>query len=372
MEVSQNSGIQADSTAQQSGTLILSRTTLDFSGADAFRVDSSRLQAKKTTTPIIKTIPYIPENDSVSHPVYDVLNGEFVITPDESLISHLRLNPIEPVSSDAQAIQSVSPQQIPVKQGNSELLRQVKSAPASELLTDDAANKPTEVVLVDTVTIADTNNIAADSVFIADSLAASDSATATKPAPEHKIYEEKEGKPLMRKTYGFSIDKSDTNTDWMIGVIITSFIFLAWARMIYGKFVGMVFQAAVNFFAANRIYNESNVVRGRVFAMLNLLFYANTSLFFCQSADFYNINIFTASIISFTWIAFSILIGQFGSLGFHYCRGSVVFGSNHFNMFFLTAIFLLDGSPQLWVNLGYCVVFSKHFCSKSYILQKEK
>jgi hypothetical protein len=292
MEVSQNSGIQADSTAQI-GTLILSRTTLDFGGADAFRVDSSRIQARKPVAPVIKTVPYIPENDSISHPVYDVLNGEFVITNDESLISHLRLNPIEPVSSDTEAIQAVEPQRFSMaaKQSNTEVLRQAKSTPESEVL---AEGKPSEAISTDTIPAADSISIAADTLAVADTVTTADTTiivdTAPKQEATYKIYEEKEGKPLMRKTYGFSLDKSTTDTDWMIGVIIASFLFFAWIRMIYGKYVGMAFQSAANFFAANRTYTESNAVRSRVFFLLNILFYINISLFSCQCLNFFGFN----------------------------------------------------------------------------------
>ena len=283
MEVSQNSGIQADSTAQQSG-LILSRTTLDFGGADAFRIDSSRIQARKPVAPIIKTVPYIPENDSISHPVYDVLNGEFVISADESLISHLRLNPIEPVSGNAEAIQAVEPQRfsVVVKQNNTEVLKQAKPTPETET---PASNQQSESVQADTAPVA-----AADSTVVADTVAIADSITidtAAEQAASYKIYEEKEGKPLMRKNYGFSLDKAATDNDWMIGVIIVSFLFFAWIRMIYGKYVGMAFQSAANFFAANRTYAEANAVRSRVFFLLNILFYINISLFTCQSLNFY-------------------------------------------------------------------------------------
>ena len=286
MEVSQNSGIQADSTAQQTGTLILSRTTLDFGGADAFRVDSSRLQARKPVAPVVKTVPYIPENDTINHPVYDVLNGEFVITSDESLISHLRLNPIEPVGSDSETIQAAEPQRfsVAVKQSSSEVLRQAKSTPETEILTE--ARQP-EPVSTDTVPAAPTDSIsiAADTLTVADTVATAD--TTPKQGATYKIFEEKEGKPLMRKSYGFSLDKTTSDTDWMIGVIITSFLFFAWIRMIYGKYVGMAFQSAANFFAANRTFAESNAVRTRVFFLLNILFYINISLFSCQCLNFY-------------------------------------------------------------------------------------
>jgi hypothetical protein len=289
MEVAQNNGIQADSTAQQTNTLNLSRTTLDFGGVDAFRVDSSRIQVQKPVAPIIKTIPYIPENDTISHPVYDVLNGDFVINGNESLISHLRLNPIEPINGDTQAIQVVNPPQMPVPAKpatEQELLRPAQSeapAPTPEpepVQADIAQTTADTAIYVAAEFPADTTVLTADTSVIAID-------TAPEQIVKHKIFEEKEGKPLARrKTDSFAVTTSDT--DWMIGVIITSFIIFAWIRMIYGKYLSMVFQSAANFFTANRVYSESNVVRGRLFVILNLLFYINTSLFACQCMDFYN------------------------------------------------------------------------------------
>ena len=62
MDFSQVNGIQADSTAIQvaPSSVLMSRQTLDFGGADAFRVDSSRLAPQKPVVPVIKTVPYVP------------------------------------------------------------------------------------------------------------------------------------------------------------------------------------------------------------------------------------------------------------------------------------------------------------------------
>ncbi|MBQ4230003.1 MAG: hypothetical protein II671_00460, partial [Salinivirgaceae bacterium] len=95
MDFSQVNGIQADSTTVQvapASSVLMSRPTLDFGGADAFRVDSSRLAPQKTVVPVVKTVPYVPVDDTISHPAYDVLTGDFVISRDGSITSQLGIN----------------------------------------------------------------------------------------------------------------------------------------------------------------------------------------------------------------------------------------------------------------------------------------
>ncbi len=114
-----------------------------------------------------------------------------------------------------------------------------------------------------------------------------------------QVFSEKEGKPIARKTGNFSINKAMEETDWMIGVVIFSFILFAWTRMIYGKFVGMVTQSAVNFYTARRVYEESNVILVRVSILLNILFYINISLFASQCLNFFDVDL--SGLSSFQW-----------------------------------------------------------------------
>lgn len=367
MELSVNNGIQADSTAQQTNSLNLSRPVLDFGGVDAFRVDSSRIEVKKPA-PVIKTVPYIPENDTINHPVFDVLTGDFVITGDESLISHLRLNPIEPVDGDTQTIQAVNPprEALPVRQqttAQTELLRQAPPVQAAEPAADTAVAEPLAVADADTASIADTAVVATDSAAVQ--------------VVERKVFEEKEGKPLARMTDGFIIDRAFSETDWMIGIIITSFVLFAWTRMIYGKFVGMVLQAAANFFTANRIYNETNVVRTRVYALLNLLFFINIGLFTCQCMSYFGF-----SLGNYTgWIHFCICVVAFISVyaarsivlkiadfifdtdGFGAYNFSVYLFSKVYGLFLLPIVAVIPFVPDvvteklIWCGIGLFVLF---------------
>lgn len=296
MKTLHSNGIPADSAVIQiapGNQLIMTpRETANFSGLDAFVVDSSRLAPKKVSTPVIKTVPYVPENDTISHPDYDVLTGEFIIARDNSITSQLHVNPIAPIAefSDVQSIVAVDPIEVQSAVANSTLgnssfdVNDQKQAnvfeSAEETVADDevldtvAVGSDTIAIVPDTVAV---DSLNADTVF-AESVGS-------------KVFEEKAGKPIVRKTNNFSVNKTAGETDWMLGVIIVAFILFAWTRMIYGKFVGMVTQSAVNFYTARRVYEESNVVRVRVFLLLNMLFYINTGLFVCQCLNFFDISI---------------------------------------------------------------------------------
>ena len=287
MDFSQINGIQADSTAIQvaPSSVLMSRQTLDFGGADAFRVDSSRLAPQKPVVPVIKTVPYVPVDDTISHPAYDVLTGDFVISRDGSITSQLGINAIEPISDSARHTQTIvaetPKQQVEQKnehqyvlvQRTAPVLIEADSRPESNN-ADTVAASDTVAVSSDTVALAVADTTAADSVTIA-------------PAP--KVFVEREGKPINRKVDRILLNKSIANTDWMIGMVIAAFVLFAWTRMIYGKYIGMLMQSAVNFFTARRVYQESNVVLGRVFLILNILFFINIGLFTTQCVNLYGI-----------------------------------------------------------------------------------
>ncbi len=305
MESLNNSGVQSDSTVIQPvsvGNSLIAPQRSDFGGLGEFVVDSARIAPKKVSAPIIKTVPYVPENDTINHPDYDVLTGDFVITRDESMASQLRINPISPLTDsekEQQQITAVKPQEMPVVARPAEKPVLVEAPVETEVVVQDIA----EVIMddeacADTVQTIDTVEVSADTVAVlSDSISADTVQMVAK--PRQQVFKEKEGKPIARKTSNFSIDKTIEETDWMIGVVIFSFILFAWTRMIYGKFVGMVTQSAVNFYTARRVYEESNVIRVRVFLLLNILFYINISLFASQCLSFFDVDL--SGFSSFQW-----------------------------------------------------------------------
>ena len=381
MSFSQTNGVQADSTAVQvapSSSVVMSRQTLDFGGVDAFRVDSSRIAPQKPVVPIVKTVPYVPVDDTISHPAYDVLTGDFVISRDGSITSQLGINAIEPISDSTRAAQTITvetPKRPVEQQPISKNILVQTSTPV--LVEADSCQKNNVVEEnVDTVAvITDTVAVSPDTVALAIADTAADSVTI---APAPKVFVEKEGKPVAhRKFDGISLNKSIADTDWMIGMVIASCVIFAWTRMIYGKYIGTLFQSTVNFFTARRTYEESNVVLGRVFFILNILFFINIGMFTTQCVNLYGIStgdvkgfaqfaMFSAAFMAF-YLAKTIVLkilsfifdtNAFGAYNFNIYLYNKVYG-----LLLLPLIAVIPFVPDslseklMWIGLGLFVLF---------------
>lgn len=306
MESLNNSGVQADSMVMQPvsvGNSLIAPQRTELGGLGEFVVDSARIAPKKVSAPVVKTVPYVPENDTINHPDYDVLTGNFVIIRDESMEAQLRVNPISPLADsdkEQNQIAAVKPQEMPVDTRSAEkpVLVEVSVEVGNDVAQDSDEIVTQVVFSADTVQPIDTLVASADTVAVLPDSVNSDTAQVFAKSRQ-QVFSEKEGKPIARKTGNFSINKAMEETDWMIGVVIFSFILFAWTRMIYGKFVGMVTQSAVNFYTARRVYEESNVILVRVSILLNILFYINISLFASQCLNFFDVDL--SGLSSFQW-----------------------------------------------------------------------
>lgn len=77
--------------------LKVERKSIEISDIRTFQVDSSRMvKPKKKVLPIIKTVPYVPQQDSIEHPVYNVFENNFEFPEKEQLFDQLQINPINP------------------------------------------------------------------------------------------------------------------------------------------------------------------------------------------------------------------------------------------------------------------------------------
>jgi hypothetical protein len=77
------------------------------------------------------------------------------------------------------------------------------------------------------------------------------------------------------------LEKSKTaiSTDWILGVLIFSFVILAWIRLFYNKFLSPTFVAAFSQQVSHNLYQDKSSVSFRVSSGLNLIFYLNGGLF---------------------------------------------------------------------------------------------
>jgi hypothetical protein len=202
----------------QENKLDIGRKTMELGSVRTFTVDSSRIEKPKVVIPIVKTVPYIPEKDSIVHPVYNVLDDNFVLPGDSDFFASLSIQPFEP-----------------------------ELAPV--LFTKKKAEKVTENSQIE-------------------------------------IREQvKQKKPIR------TANKSGTffeSTDWMLGLIILVLVIFGWLRVGFGRYVQLAVQAAFNFYTAKRVREESNILRSRIFHIMNVLFFINLALFVTQWFDYQN------------------------------------------------------------------------------------
>lgn len=88
--------ITTPSLSPQENKLDIGRKTMELGSVRTFTVDSTRMEKPKVALPVIKTIAYIPEKDSIVHPVYNVLDDNFVLPGDADFFAGLSIQPFEP------------------------------------------------------------------------------------------------------------------------------------------------------------------------------------------------------------------------------------------------------------------------------------
>jgi hypothetical protein len=75
--------------------LKVERATIEMVELRSLTIDSARLQPKQIRA-IIKTVPYVPVDDSIEQPIFNVLNDNFILHDSSSFFDELNFTPIEP------------------------------------------------------------------------------------------------------------------------------------------------------------------------------------------------------------------------------------------------------------------------------------
>ncbi len=65
-----------------------------------------------------------------------------------------------------------------------------------------------------------------------------------------------------------------------------------------------------------------------------------------------DVDVFAAAVIALAGIAFGVLVGQLRALRGHHGRARVVFRGDQLDVLFLAVVFLLDGVPDLRIDVG--------------------
>jgi len=81
------------------------------------------------------------------------------------------------------------------------------------------------------------------------------------------------------------------SNDWILGIILVSFVILAWIRLFYNKFLSPTFVAVLNQQVSYNLFRDKSAVSARVSLGLNLIFYLNAGLYIYLAAIYLGLNI---------------------------------------------------------------------------------
>jgi hypothetical protein len=79
--------------------LKIEKNTIEMVSLRVFTEDTARLNQPVKVRPIIKTIPLVPEYDTVAHPTFNVLEGNFVFPDTATFFEPFYFTPFDPVVS---------------------------------------------------------------------------------------------------------------------------------------------------------------------------------------------------------------------------------------------------------------------------------
>ncbi len=219
---------------QSPNSLQITRKPIDISSLDHL-IDSSRTNKPiRKVVPVIKTVPFVPQKDSLISPVYNTFTGEFDLPKEYNDWDVFGFTPIRPVEAESVIVKSKINQKI----------------------------------------------IAEKTLNVEEVFSAKDDAN----------------------IQGFK------NADWMLGVAILAFVVFGWINVRFSRFVKSIVGASYNYFIARRLQEEGNVVRSKVFFVMNILFFINAALVIAQWFDYNSYEIFGQNGIVLFLILFASII----------------------------------------------------------------
>jgi len=77
--------------------------------------------------------------------------------------------------------------------------------------------------------------------------------------------------------------------DWVLGIIIFSFILLVWVKLFYNKVLSATVISIFNYQTSHNLFLDKSTLTHRAFLIMDFVFYVNAGLFIYLSAKHYNI-----------------------------------------------------------------------------------
>lgn len=128
---------------------------------------------------------------------------------------------------------------------------------------------------------------------------------------EQKLFTEIKQNTVVSQTHKQQAEGFQ-KTDWMIAVLLFSFLLFGFLNIRFGKFIKTLLSASYNYFLSKNMHEERNIVRNNVFRMLNLLFFVNFAFLLALWTNYKHIKLFSQAGIGLFFIYFIALILIYG------------------------------------------------------------
>lgn len=79
--------------------------------------------------------------------------------------------------------------------------------------------------------------------------------------------------------------------DWVLGIIIFSFILLVWIKLLYNKVLSASVNSIYNYQVSYNLFRDKSNLTQRAFFIMDFVFYVNTGLFIYLSAKHFNLTL---------------------------------------------------------------------------------
>lgn len=89
-----------------------------------------------------------------------------------------------------------------------------------------------------------------------------------------------------------SLDAYMATTDWMLVVLIATFITATWAKVTFSNFFSQMFRSLFFYNESYKIYRENNIMARRFYLMLGTVFNINMALFLFMAIEYSNTYVF--------------------------------------------------------------------------------
>lgn len=114
-----------------------------------------------------------------------------------------------------------------------------------------------------------------------------------------------------------------SSPDWQMGIFVLAFILLGSVRLFFGKYIGQLLGATVNYITASRMFRERSLSLVHASFRLDVMFYIISSLFIFHAVKIFGVELHPVEIVSYLFILGGML-AYFGLKKFaYYIQGNI-------------------------------------------------